>query len=220
MPSQKLYLDEQKTNEIIVSWRGIWKDITVTHNGTPIGGFDSFRHLKEGGSFMLSDGSRLDIFYSNAYGDQGLRVSHNGRPVKGSSGDPEAKLKGIFGLSCFIGGLSFIIGALGQFASIPFLERMGANWIQMIVGLIVIGLGYVVMRSKSTGALIGIILILVLDIIATVYVSVEMGGRMPSTGIGLKILFIIQFARGFKAISQYKAWELEEQNAVPRSPFQ
>lgn len=217
MPANKFYLDEEKTNEIELSWRGIWKDITVKHNGTPIGGFENFRHLKEGNSFVLHDGSRLDIYYSSAYGDQGLRISHNGRPLKGSSGDPEAKLKGIFAIACFIGGLNFIVGALGQFEVSEMLVEMGANWILMVIGAAIIGLGYVTWKKVSAAALTGIILIIAIDILSTVYFAMDSGGNVPITGVGLKVLFIIQFVRGYGAITAYNEQQPVNQKSVPVS---
>ncbi|HTF05569.1 MAG TPA: hypothetical protein VK826_16195 [Bacteroidia bacterium] len=203
MPQNKFYLDDAKTQEVIISWRGIWKDISITHNGVAIGGFENFRALKGGNRFHLNDGSALDIHWSQAYGDQGLRIAHNGRALKGSSGDPEAKLKGIFGISIFIGALNFIVGALGQFGVSEMLEDMGANWVMMLVGLIIVGLGYVVMSQKSAGALIGIIIVIAADVILSLYFMMEEGGRPSFAGIGLKVLFIIQFARGFGAIREY-----------------
>jgi hypothetical protein len=215
MAQNKFYLDEAKTQEVIVSWRGIWKDITVTHNGQAVGGFENLSALKVGKIFQLNDGSQLRVYFSTAYGDQGLRLEVNGRPIKGSSGDPEVKLKGIFGIACFVGGLNFIVGALGEFGVSEMLEAMGANWILMVIGLVIVGLGYLVMSQKSAGALIGIIVVIAADIILSMYFMMEEGGRPSFAGVGLKVLFIIQFARGFGAIREYHDQKMmQERNSM------
>lgn len=209
MAKQTFYLDDSKTREIVVSWRGIWKDISVAENGTELGSIPNLAALKVGANFNLSDNSVLNVYFSTGYGDQGLRLLHNGRPVKGTSGDPEVKLKGIFILACFIGGLNFIVGALGQFEISELLVAIGANWTLMVLGLLIGALGYVAWKHKSSGALIAIILLLAADTILSLYFIMEEGGRPSFAGIGLKVLFIIQFSRGFSAISEYKNWQRE-----------
>ena len=217
MPQNKFYLDEQKQQEIVISWRGIWKDITVSYNGQALGGFPNFTALKEGGMFHLPDGSQLGIHYSSAYGDQGLRVSHNGRPLPGTSGDPEAKLKGIFGIACFIGGLSILLGFLGQFGIVEFLEDAGFGWLSILAGALIGTLGYFTWKQKSPLALTFIIVILLLDIVSVLYIAAVSDGRFPMTGVGLKVLFIIQFARGYRAITEYRNWKMMDESKAAGS---
>lgn len=217
---QKFYLDDEKTQEVIVSWTGIWKNISVTHNGNVIGGFENFKALKEGNTFTLNDGSPLEIYWSTSYGDQGLRLSRLGRPLKGTSGDPETKLKGIFGIACFIGGLNFILGAIGQFGDVEFLDEMGANWVLMVIGTLIIGLGYLTMKQKSAIALTAIILLISADVLLTLFMSLDSSGRFSITGVGLKVIFIIQFARGYKAIREYQDAKIIEGRQVGVNPFQ
>lgn len=198
-----------------MSWYGYWKDITLTYNGQVIGGFPNFRSLKEGSTFYLPDGSPLQVFWCTNYGDQGLKINYNGRPIRGSSGDPETKLKGIFILACVIGGLNFIIGAIGQFGHSEFLEQIGAGWGLMVIGTLLAGLGYLAMSMKSVVALASIIVLLSADILLTLMLTSGSGRRLPITGIGIKIIFIIQFARGFRAIREYKELKRdEERNAL------
>jgi hypothetical protein len=210
LKSQKFYLDEQKTLEISISWHGMWKDITVTENGEFLGKFANFTALKAGSSFHLSDDSILNVHYSTTYGDQGLRLMHNGRPLKGTSGDPEEKLKGIFVIACIIGGLNFILGFLVHFEISEMLVAMGANGILCIIGILIGVLGYVTWKKKSTAALIGIILIIGIDAVLSLALMLDAGGQPSFTGIGMKVLFIIQFSRGFSAITEYNNWKLEE----------
>lgn len=211
---QKFYLDDEKKEEVIVSWTGIWKNITVTHNGQVIGGFENFRALKDGNTFTLLDGSPLEMYWSSSYGDQGLRLTRLGRPLKGTSGDPETKLKAIFGIACFIGGLNFILGAIGQFGDVEFLDDLGANWVLMVIGALVIGLGYLAMSQKSALALTVIILLLAADVILTFMTTMDSNGRFSITGVGLKVIFIIQFARGYRAIREYHEFKMMQERQV------
>jgi len=189
----------------------MWKDITVTENGEFLGKFANFTALKAGSSFQLSDDSILNVHYSTSYGDQGMRLMHNGRPLKGTSGDPEEKLKGIFAIACIIGGLNFIIGLLGELEISDMLVEMGANGILCVVGLLIGVLGYVTWKQKSTAALIGIILIIGVDAVLNLVLMMDAGGRPSFAGVGMKVLFIIQFSRGFAAITEYNNWKLEEE---------
>lgn len=216
---QNFYLDENKTQEVIVSWRGIWKDVTVTLNGEQIGMFPDFRSLKQGNVFHLRDGSTLAVHFSTERYNQGLRIDYNGRPLKGTSGDPETKLKSVFGISIFIGALNLIIGAIGQFGDVEFLEEMGANWILMVIGAVIIGLGYCSWKYRSNAALIAIILLLVADIMLTFYFSLQ-EGRVSIGGVVLKVFMIIALSQGFGAIRAIKDEELMKARQLGSSPFQ
>lgn len=220
MPVNKFYLDDQKTQEITLSWRGFWKDITVAHNGHVLGGFQNFSHLKQGQSFHLHDGTLLNIHYSTSYGDQGIRVNVNGRPLKGSSGDPEVRLKSIFGISAFIGGLSMIVGAIAELGKVHMLLEMGVGWVSMVIGAVVIGLGYLVWKSRSVPALIVLLLIVVGDIFLTIIMSVADGGQPAVGGIVIKVFLIVAMVKGFGAIQELKDKEAQTQrNPANGNPF-
>ncbi len=220
MPSNKFYLDDQKTQELVISWKGWWKEITVTHNGHVIGGFQNLDHLKQGNVFHLQDGSTIGIHYSTERYAQGMRVDYNGRPLKGTGGDPDTRLKGIFGIAIFIGALNFIIGAIAEFGNSEFLLEMGASWILMVLGAIIVGLGFCVWKYRSTAALITIILLLVADILLTLYFSLEDGGRPGFGGTVLKVFMIIAMAKGFSAIRDIKDAEaIGDRNLQNRNPF-
>jgi hypothetical protein len=208
MPKQSYFLNADKTDVIELSWRGFWKDITVTHNGHVLGTFHSFSHLKQGQYFTLHEGSTLHIYYSKAYGDQGMKVTINGFPVKGSSGDPEVRLKGVMGIAIVIGALQFILGAIGEFGDVELLQEMGVSWPLMVIGAVIIGLGYCVYKFRSVAALIVIIVIIGLDALLTLAFSIE-GGRMSFGGIFIKVFMIIALAKGFSAIT-----ELKDQEAI------
>jgi hypothetical protein len=216
MPSNKFFLDDQKTQQIEVRWRGFWKDITVNYNGNPMGGFQNLSHLKQGETFTLHDGSPLRIYYSSSYGEQGIRIEHNGRPLKGSIGDPATRLKSILGLAIFIGGLNIVLGAVAEFGDVEFLKQMGIGWVLIVIGAVIIGLGYCVNRYRSVPALIAIIAILAIDIVATVAVAASEGGRPGTGGIVLKVFIIIAMVRGFRAIREVKEAEVFGNE---RSPF-
>ena len=220
MPSNKFYLDEQKTNFIELSWSGFWKDITVKHNDHVLGGFQNFSHLKQGQFFTLNDGSSLNIFYSTSYGDQGIKVNVNGYPLKGTSGDPEVRLKGVMGIAIFIGALQIIFGAIGEFGDVEFLKEMGIGWPLIAIGLVIIGLGYCVYKFRSIAALIIIIVIIAIDTLLTVALSIE-AGRMSFGGVFIKVFMIIAMFRGFAAIRELKDQEvIGDRNLQNRNPFQ
>lgn len=218
MPAPKFFLDAQKTQQVEISWRLFWKDITVKYNGTVIGSFQNLAHLKQGETFQLPDGSPLRIYYSTAYGEQGIRIEHNGRPLKGTAGDPATRLKGIFSICIFIGALNILIGTLGEFADIQFLREMGAGWLLIVIGAIVIGLGYCVHKYRSVPALIAVIALMVIDIIAYLIAGVAEGGRPGFGGIAFKVFFIIFLVRGFGAIRDLKETEMFGEHGK-RSPF-
>lgn len=216
---QKFYLDEEKTQEVIVSWRGIWKDVAVTVNGEQVGGFPNMSALKQGGVFHLRDGSTLAVRLSTERYDSGLRLDHNGRPLKGTSGDPEIQLKSVFGIAVFIGALNFIVGAIGQFGDVEFLERMGANWILMLVGAVIIGLGYATWKFRSGAALLVIILLLAANIFLELFFALEEQASPSIGSVVFKVFMIIAMAKGFSAIRAVKDEELMK-NRKAANPFQ
>lgn len=205
MPSQKCFLDEARTQEVEVSWRGIWKDIRVTHNETEVGRFANLAELRQGREFQLNDGSTLSVRFENKFGgDTGLVILHNGKPVKGTHGDPEVTLKSVFYIACFIGGINVLLGMIAGFSESELLRGVGAGYFTALLGLGIIALGYVAWKQRSPVALGVIVGLLALDAVLIVALNDAPNGRMPVTGIGLKILFIIQLARDFRAFRQLK----------------
>jgi hypothetical protein len=189
--------------DLVIAWRGIWKDVTVTHAGNVVGGFANQKELKEGRDFTLADGSSLRVKLTTGFGNVQLEVSHDGTPVRGSDGDPAVQLKAAAGVTYFIGGLTCLISAIAMATRVDILVAMGMGPLTLAAGVFYLGLGFGV--SKRSRLALGIAIVLfILDGVLSLatYMSYAKGNGTPPVGpVVMRVILLIPMFRGFAAIS-------------------
>jgi hypothetical protein len=202
MPKQQLALEAGGAKRLEISWGMNFKNVSVKLDGREVGTIPDQKALKEGRTFTLDDGSRLQVQLVRSAMSQDLQVLRNGKPLPGSASDPEKKLSTAYGVIFFVGGLSLVIGLLAEIANIDFLRTLGAGWFSVVVGAIFIGLGFLV-KQRMLIALYAAIVLYALDAVLLVVAAVSVpGGRPPVSGIVLHVIFLIFMFQGISALQE------------------
>jgi hypothetical protein len=110
MPKQRFALEEGGEKRLEVSWKGLYKDVTVSLDGNPIGVVPNKKALSAGQAFSLPDGSTIKIQLVRKLMSTELQVLRNGEPLPGSSSDPQTRFKTAYGMVYFVAGLNLVLG--------------------------------------------------------------------------------------------------------------
>lgn len=198
MPKQEFSFEKGGPKRLVLSWKGIWKNFTITLDGQEIGKMNGQKELKQGGEYTLPDGSTLKVQLVQKFSGAELKVMKDGEPLPGTASDPEQKIKVAYGLIFFIAGLNILIGLLGLFLQSDFFFEMGWGLYQMIFGLVFLGLGFWA-RAKSSIALIIATVIFALDSVLILF-----SGGSNFAWILVRVLLLIPIYQGIDAVKQLK----------------
>lgn len=204
MPKQAFALETGGEKRLEVSWKGVWKDITISLDGTPLGVIPNQKALSAGQEFQAPDGSTIKVQLVSQATLKELQVLRNGQPLPGSSSDPQTRLKNAYGMVYFVAGLNLVLGLLATLFDVEFLQVIGIGVNSIIFGLVFLVLGYFVQR-KSAVALILAIIIFALDGILGLVLAVTQGYNPGGVGIVARAFLLIPMIQGVGAIKALKA---------------
>ena len=202
MPTQRYALESGGDKRLEVSWKGMWKNFTITLGGNVVGTIAGQKELKAGQDFELPDGSVLHVQLVQKFSSTELQTLRDGEPLPGSASDPEQQLKAAYGIIFFVAGLNIVLGAIAALFEVEFLYAIGIGWSSIIFGAIFLVLGFFVKR-ESVAALILAIAIFALDGIVGFFLAVGQGA-MPTGGIVARIILLIPMVQGVGAIRTIK----------------
>lgn len=151
-------------NVLEVSWRGIWRDVSIRVDGAPIGAFPDRKSISAGGTFALPDGSSVQIQLVKHKGDNyDLNVLHNGQPLNENAGrnlTPGALLLSLFAVLNVLGAALLQALTLGATPPAPqLLALSGASLPLLIAGVLFLALA-VLARRRVLFSFVGIVLLL------------------------------------------------------------
>lgn len=201
MPKRTFHLKNDKQDTITVSWKLAWKQTQIFFNDNLIGSLDGEKELKKGKVFEIDDFRKLSIKLKGKVLPE-LELLINGKYIDGSPTDPTMQLKGVYTLILVLAGLSVLVGTITEVFQIEFLMNAGLGLGSIIVGTVMLGLGYWVSK-RSMIALALVFLIIISDIVATFWMATQTHAS-GSQGIVLKIFFLIYMFKGFGAIRKLK----------------
>lgn len=204
MPKLSFALEEDGEKRLEVSWKGLYKDVTVSLDGNSVGVIPDQKALSAGQEFRLFDGSTLKVQLVNKFMATELQVLRNGQPLPGSSSDPQARLKNAYYMVYFVAGLNLVLGFVSFLFNVELLQQIGIGLGSVIFGLVFLALGFFVQR-KSIVALILAIVIFALDGILGIVFAAFQGSNPGSGGLIARIFLIIPMVQGVGAIKALKA---------------
>jgi len=211
MPTRKFALQKGEEARLVISWRGIWKDIRVLLDGEELGTIGGSAEIKAGKEFTLPGRQgTLRVQLVQTFGSAELQVLRNGQPLPGSGSDPEVQFKGAWGILLFIAGLNLVIGLATVVFEVEALARMGLGVGSLIVAVIYLGLALVVRTYRSAIALGVGIALFAIDGLLTVAAGFEGTGTPPIGGVLMRVFLILPMIKGFSAIRALKAGEKGE----------
>lgn len=201
MPKRTFLLKNDKQETITISWKIAWKQTQIFFNDNLIGTLDGEKELKKGNVFEIDDFRKLSIKLKGKVLPE-LEILINGKYIDGSPTDPSMQLKGVYNLILVLAGLSILIGTIAEIFQIELLLSIGLGLGSIIVGAVMLGLGYWVSK-RSIIALALVFLIIISDIVTTFWMATQTHAN-GSQGIILKVFFLIYMFKGFGAIKKLK----------------
>ncbi len=206
MPRKKYYLDSEKTELLQTEWKGIFKNFNVIWNNNVIMTFANKAELSSGKTYRIDDKRELSVqFVKRGWFEQGVEILVNNIPVRGSSTDPYAVLKGTWILLLVLAGLNILIGVIAETMQVNALQNLGIGLGSLIVGVILIFLAVFIKEKQSMIALIIAILLIFADMVMTIVYLAPSHGSPTTSGIYVKIGILIALFRGIAAIRKIKS---------------
>lgn len=204
MPKQSFALEAGGEKRLEISWKGIYKDVTVSVDGNPIGVIPDQKALFAGQEFHLVDSSIIKVQLVQKFNSAELQVLRNGQPVPGSASDPQSKLKIAYGMVYFVAGLNLILGLVSLLFKVELLQQIGIGFGSILFGLVFLALGFFVQR-KSMVALILAIVVFALDGILGLFLAASQGTNPGVAGVIARTFLMIPMFQGIGAIKALKS---------------
>ncbi len=206
MPTKAYFLDQEKTESVVITWGFNWKNVRFSHSGNFVGVIANKVDLKKGQNFNLSDSIELSIKLKGEWNPE-LELLLNGKEIPGSPTDPDVQLRQTFKAAIGLGIFNVVIGLLSSILNTSFLTNFGIGIGSIVFGLIIIALSYGI-KKRSRVALGSVIALFILDIISTFFFLTDTDAN-PTSGIILKVFIIMFLFKGFSAIKK-----LNEENGI------
>ncbi|GMU58718.1 MAG: hypothetical protein AMXMBFR34_04810 [Myxococcaceae bacterium] len=205
MPQQSFAFEPNGPKRLTLSWGAFWKNFTVSVDSNQVAALTP-EEVKTGKDVRLPDGSTLRIHLKTGFGNAGLELTRDGKPLPGAANDPQSMVKSAAYLLYFLAALNAVLGAAVVAFHVTALENMGLGVGNIILGFIFAVGGYFTMQ-RSMVALGLSIALYAIDGIAGLVMAAEAGGRPGVGGIFIRVFFIIILARGITGIRMHKAAE-------------
>ncbi len=197
MPKKVFYLNEEETETIEIRWKFNWKSFKAYYQGEFVGEMNGVKELQKGGAFKLVDNRELSFKLEGKFSPE-LVVLLDGIVVPGSSSDPHERLGQAVKLGVFVGGFTILSSVLAEVYALDFFVKRGLDWYSAAIGLVIIILSVGAFK-KFAWSIWLIILIIIVDAIASLYLNAESGNN-PVNGLFLKVFIIYYLYRGIRAI--------------------
>jgi hypothetical protein len=213
MPKKLYSLDKEGKLILEVTWKRNFKNLELKLNNKPLGIIESREELIRGKTFEVSHNNLLSVkLVKELYLFSEIEILLNDQPVENSMTHPVRKLKDVFLVIMFISSINLIFGLLGLITDNRFFERIGAGFWNIIYAGIFVLLGLMIREKKSMFAMISIIVLMLLDIIATFLFMTEIPGHInPVTSVMVKLFLTLYLLRGVKAIKEFRNMEEEKE---------
>ena len=216
MPKQSYPFEKDGPKRLELSWKTLWKDLTIRLDGEQIGAIPTHKELTAGQEFTLPDSSILKVQLIDRIYATNLQLLRNGQPLPGSGSDPQSRLRTAYILLYLLAGLNLVLGVAAELFRFDFLLAMGMGPVSIIFGLVMLVLGVFVQR-RSRLALVLAIAILAIDGLAGVALAVTQGYPPSIAGFVVRLLLIVAMFPGLGAIRELQEPELKDPKGFQNS---
>lgn len=200
MGSLKLALEPGAPKRVELTWGLMHKNFQVLLDGKPIATANGSTELRQGISGLMPDGRTLEVKLVRLLTQEQLTVLVEGRPLPGSSSDPQTQVKSAGYLLYLIAGLSALMGVVQ-------LTREGGDvaggvgtWIAAVAFAV---LGYFAMKPSFVAIAIGMVLFAA-DAVFTLLDQLQAGGNPNVFWLLIRVAFLFVLFTGAKAAKTLK----------------
>lgn len=206
MPAERYVLKNGDDETLALLWEKGWKNLQVYWQNERIAHLPTRQQLENGESLPLPDGSVLHISLEKSLLSSRLALKQNGTELSPAGPPPEMMLGNVYGVLFFIAAFSLLAGIGAAFLDIRLLQSFGVGEWAIHFSLIFLLLG-VLVRRRSTIALVIAIGVFVLDGMIETSFALNNGYGLPTMAILFRLILIVWVAQGFEAIRRLKEKE-------------
>lgn len=190
MPKRVMYLPGEPAKQLVISWRGIWRNLAIYYDGALVGTIPDKVAAEQGREFLLSDGSRLHVQVIRHFIFSHLEVLHNGQEVPTPPADPQTITRVSLRLVYLVAAIQVLAGMVGALGSIADSYEITTGRIRIMIGIAMFGLTFFIRRG-SWVALLGALLLPTVSTITESVLKVSVGDSLRVSSIFNNILFIV-----------------------------
>lgn len=191
-------LDNTGEKQVNLQWGFNYSNLHINFDGMDVGQIATRRDLEAGQSFTLGDGSILYVVLEKNASPPMLTVLYNNRSLPGVAHLPQNKLKEAYKVIYFVGAVSLILGIASIVMDESFLVTFGVSFLDAIVGVIFLVLGYLVSQRVLMALYAAIGLYMLLMVLSLIFAS-RVGGN-PVSIIIARGIFLAAMYQGIAAI--------------------
>ena len=199
MAEKGFALEPGESPRLAISFGGGFKDLAISFDGRPVASYDDPKQLKQPQRVALPDGSALKVQLESPFLIPELRLTRDGEPVPGSSGDPAARHAAAWQMVLAVAGLNVVVGLLVETTGADFLRSIGAGWPSVLSGIVYGVLAWFV-RARSRVALGIAVALFILDGVFVLIGAAQATGSPPVGGLIARAFLLVPMLRGFPAL--------------------
>jgi hypothetical protein len=203
MIKQSFALEEGGDHRLEITWEKLYKNGVVSIDGQEIGVLSDQKTLYRGLEYDLPDGSMLSFRLVKQLTSIEFHVLRDGKPLPGSTSDPQSRLANAYTTTYFIAGWNLLLGLISILFNIQFLQQSGIGFSSILFGLLFLVLGYFV-QHKSSLALMVAVVVFVLNGFTNIIHTTAQGNGLSSAGTVIMIVLLVPMFQGFGAIKAMK----------------
>ena len=203
MPKQTFAFEPGGPKRLVIEWKGMFKNTTLTVDGVQVGMFPDQKALVAGKEVRLKDGSKLKVQLVSSFSGSELQVLRDGKPLPGSETSPEARVRTAAYVLYFLAGLGIVAGTVSLFVESRILGILGVGWYNILFGAVYLVLGLLTHRN-SIGALVLAVVVFSGDALSSILLGAANGYEPSVYGLLMRVFFLIPMVQGIRAIVEIR----------------
>lgn len=203
MPKQTFAFESGGPKRLVIEWKGMFKNTTITVDGVQLATIPDQKALVAGKEVKLRDGGKLKVQLVSSFSGSELQVLRNGKPVPGSETSPEARVRTAAYVLYFLAALGIVAGTISLFVESRILGILGVGWYNILFGAVYLILGLLTKRN-SIGALVLAVVVFSGDALSSILLGAAKGYEPSVYGLLMRVFFLIPMVQGIRAIVEIR----------------
>lgn len=204
MPKKTYALEAGGQPRVTVEWRGMWKDIRVSVDGSDLGVIPNKKDLEAGRSFPLPTGGVLAVQLVSQFAAVELRVTRDGVSLPGSASDPAERVKQAAYVLYFIAALNIVLGLVTELGAVELLRAVGVGWASVVEGSLYAVIAWRAKKGSRVALVLGITLF-GLDTLLLIVSALQSSHSPSMGGLVARLFFFMPLIKGLQGARELRA---------------